>query len=109
TTAGRVIFNSDFPDDFPFQDDIVKKKELATLVDRCARRYSKMELASVLDALKSIGFHYATVAGVTIGLQDVKAPTEKPKIIDEHQPRADKVQQQKRRGSVTEDEEQQEL
>ena len=51
TTAGRVIFNSSFPDDFPFQNDLVKKKELAALVDRCAHTYNKADLANILDAL----------------------------------------------------------
>ncbi|MDQ3879035.1 MAG: DNA-directed RNA polymerase subunit beta', partial [Actinomycetota bacterium] len=47
TTAGRVILNAAFPDDFPFQNSPVKKKELAALIDRVAREYHKLELAHV--------------------------------------------------------------
>jgi DNA-directed RNA polymerase subunit beta' len=109
TTPGRVIFNDAFPDDFPFQNSVVKKKELASLIDLCARTYNKKELAEILDAVKSIGFSYATKAGVTIGLEDVTTPPEKPKILAEHERRAERVESQYRKGVITEDERRQEL
>ena len=109
TTPGRVIFNEAFPETFPYQNSPVKKKELAALIDRCARDYSKKELAVVLDAVKDIGFGFATKAGVTIGLEDVTTPPEKPKILAEHEKRAEKVEGQYRKGIITEDERRQEL
>jgi DNA-directed RNA polymerase subunit beta' len=109
TTPGRVIFNSAFPADFPFQNSVVKKKELAALIDLCARIYNKKELAEILDAVKSIGFSFATKAGVTIGLEDVTTPPEKPKILAEHERRAERVESQYRKGVITEDERRQEL
>ena len=109
TTAGHVIFNRSFPEDFPFQNSVVNKKELASFLDRCARTYPKQVVAQVLDAVKDTGFKYATRSGVTIGLEDVATPASKPKILAEHEKRADKVEQQYRRGVITEDERRQEL
>jgi DNA-directed RNA polymerase subunit beta' len=109
TTVGRVIFNESFPDDFPFQNEVIKKKELSALVERCAREYTKAELARILDKIKSTGFGYATRSGVTIGLQDVTTPAAKPKIIAEHEKQAEKVETQWRRGVITDDERRQEL
>jgi DNA-directed RNA polymerase subunit beta' len=109
TTVGRVIFNSAFPGSFPFQNSVVKKKELSALVDRCARTYDKKELTEFLDAIKDIGFTYATKAGVTIGLEDVTTPAEKPKIIADHEKKADRVESQFAKGVITEDERRQEL
>ncbi|MFN2594164.1 MAG: DNA-directed RNA polymerase subunit beta', partial [Actinomycetota bacterium] len=109
TTAGRVILNAAFPDDFPFQNSSVKKKELAALIDRVAREYHKLELARVLDAIKSIGFRYATKSGATIGLEDVTTPAAKPKILAEHEKRAERVESQYNKGVITEDERRQEL
>jgi DNA-directed RNA polymerase subunit beta' len=109
TTAGRVIFNDAFPADFPFQNSVVKKKEMAALIDRAAHLYDKADLAKILDAVKDVGFRYATRAGVTIGLQDVTTPVAKAKIIAEHERRADKVESQFRKGIITEDERRQEL
>jgi DNA-directed RNA polymerase subunit beta' len=109
TTCGRVIFNAAFPEDFPFQNSVVKKKELAQLIDRCARIYTKGDLAHTLDSIKDTGFRYATKAGVTIGLEDVTTPEKKPQILAEHEKRAEKVESQYRKGVITEDERRQEL
>jgi DNA-directed RNA polymerase subunit beta' len=109
TTPGRVIFNRSFPQDFPFQNSVVNKKELASFLERCARTYPKQVVAEILDAVKDTGFKYATKSGVTIGLEDVTTPASKPKILAEHEKRADKVEQQYRRGVITEDERRQEL
>ncbi|MFN2588182.1 MAG: DNA-directed RNA polymerase subunit beta' [Actinomycetota bacterium] len=109
TTPGRVIFNESFPADLPFQNSAFKKKELAALIDRCARTYHKKDLADILDRVKATGFRYASKAGITIGLEDVTTPPEKPKILAEHEKRADQVETQYRRGVITEDERRQEL
>jgi DNA-directed RNA polymerase subunit beta' len=109
TTAGRVILNEAFMDDFPFQNTPVTKKELSALIDRCARTYDKKELAELLDAVKSVGFKYATKAGVTISLSDVTTPASKPKILAEHEKRAERIESQFRKGVITEDERRQEL
>jgi len=109
TSAGQVIFNEAFPDSFPFQNTPVKKKELAALIDRCARTYDKKELSETLDKVKDRGFKWATKSGVTVGLQDVTTPASKPKILEEHQKRADKVETQYAKGIMTADERSQEL
>ncbi|MDQ4059477.1 MAG: DNA-directed RNA polymerase subunit beta' [Actinomycetota bacterium] len=109
TTAGRVIFNESFPEDFPFQDTPVKKKELAALVERCARHYDKKDLADALDNIKNVGFRYASKAGVTIGLEDVVTPASKPKILEAHEKQAQKVEGQYSKGVITESERNQSL
>jgi DNA-directed RNA polymerase subunit beta' len=109
TTVGRSIFNASFPEDFPYQDSPVKKKELTALVDRCARIYDKKELSEILDSLKATGFKYSTKSGVTISLDDVTTPAAKPKILAEHEKRADRIEGQYRKGVITEEERRQEL
>ncbi len=109
TTAGHVILNEAFPPDFPFQNGVVTKKELSGFIDRCARTYDKKELAELLDAVKTVGFTYATKAGVTISLSDVTTPASKPKILAEHERRAERIESQFRKGVITEDERRQEL
>ena len=46
---------------------------------------------------------------MTIGVEDVTTPPEKQKILDEHEKRAQKVEQQYRKGIITDDERRQEL
>ncbi len=109
TTPGRVILNEAFPENFPFQNMLIRKRELSGLIDRCARTYDKKDLAEILDAVKDVGFSYATKAGLTIGLEDVTTPPEKPKILSDHEKKAERVETQYRRGIITENERRQEL
>ncbi|MGZ5328717.1 MAG: DNA-directed RNA polymerase subunit beta', partial [Actinomycetota bacterium] len=109
TTIGRVILNGVFPDDFEFRNHPVLKADIARLVDEAVHRYDRATTENVLDGLKDLGFHYATRAGVTIGIEDVTVPPSKQKILDEHEKKAQKVEGQYRKGIITDDERRQEL
>ncbi len=109
TTIGRVLFNMAFPDDFEYRNQHVLKGDVASFVDEAVHRYDRTSVEEVLDNLKNLGFHYATRAGVTLGVEDVITPADKPKILDEHEKRAQKVETQYRRGVITDDERRQEL
>jgi DNA-directed RNA polymerase subunit beta' len=104
TTAGRVLFNTALPVDFGFINDTVGKKEMGTLIDRLARTYPKSETAASLDRLKNLCFRYASQSGLTISIDDVKTPQEKAEILDRHEKDAEKVEQQFRRGIITDGE-----
>ena len=109
TTLGRAIFNEALPEDFEFVNYQVGKKELGVIVNALAERYSKVDVANALDALKDTGFHWATRSGVTISMDDVVSPDSKPEILARYEDLAAKVQKQFDRGLITEDERRQEL
>jgi DNA-directed RNA polymerase subunit beta' len=109
TTLGRALFNEALPEDYPFVDKAVDKKELSGIVNDLAERYPKVQVAATLDALKAAGFHWATRSGVTISIEDVVTPTAKQGILERHEARAEKVQSQYERGLITDDERRQEL
>jgi DNA-directed RNA polymerase subunit beta' len=109
TTCGRLIFNEVFPPDYPFQNRVVGQRELATIIEECAERYGKVEMSRILDGIKALGFHYSTTAGITFGLTDIVEVPNKPKILGDYEHMADKVEQQYRRGIITDDERKQEL
>ncbi|NDE66086.1 MAG: DNA-directed RNA polymerase subunit beta', partial [Actinobacteria bacterium] len=109
TTIGRALFNEALPADFPYVDLDVTKKQLGGIVDRLAEFYPKVVVAQTLDALKSLGFHWATRAGATIGIEDVVTPPRKKEILESYETQADKVQSQYEKGLITDDERRQEL
>jgi DNA-directed RNA polymerase subunit beta' len=78
-------------------------------VDETVHDYHRAPGEQTLDNLKNLGFHYATRAGVTIGVEDVTVPPSKQKILDEHEKMAQKVEGQYRKGIITDDERRQEL
>jgi DNA-directed RNA polymerase subunit beta' len=109
TTIGRALFNEALPTDFPYVDIDVTKKQLGGIVDRLAEFYPKVVVAQTLDALKALGFHWATRAGATIGIEDVVTPPRKKEILESYETQADKVQSQYEKGLITDDERRQEL
>jgi DNA-directed RNA polymerase subunit beta' len=109
TTIGRALFNEALPADFPYVDLDVTKKQLGGIVDKLAEFYPKVTVAQTLDALKSLGFHWATRAGATIGIEDVVTPPRKKEILESYETQADKVQSQYEKGLITDDERRQEL
>jgi len=109
TTLGRALFNEALPADYPFVDVDVTKKQLGAIVDKLAEFYPKVTVAQTLDALKSLGFHWATRAGATIGIEDVVTPPRKKEILESYETQADKVQSQYEKGLITDDERRQEL
>jgi DNA-directed RNA polymerase subunit beta' len=109
TTPGRVLFNGAFPDEFEYVNRFVLKNDIGQLVDQCVRQFDRARVTQMLDDLKALGFHYATRAGVTLGVEDVTTPRAKASILEEHEKRAQKVEQQYKRGIITDDERRQEL
>jgi DNA-directed RNA polymerase subunit beta' len=104
TSVGRIIFNGALPDDFPYQNRPVGKKEVAEIVDQVAGRYDSDVIEKILDQIKSIGFRYATEAGITIGVEDIEVPPEKPGIISEAEKQVNDIEERYRGGFYTEEE-----
>ena len=109
TTIGRALLNEAFPTDFPYVNAVIFKSDVRRLIEEIIEHYKKSDVQQVLDAIKSLGFHYATRAGLTIGLEDVKTPANKTQILEEFEARADKVQDLYQKGVITDDERRQEL
>ena len=109
TTMGRAILNGAFPVGFPYVNAVLIKSDIRTLVEEVIHTYDKPDVANTLDNIKELGFHYATRAGLTIGLEDVKTPPGKKKILKKFEDRAVKVESLYQKGVITADERRSEL
>ncbi|MDR1807628.1 MAG: DNA-directed RNA polymerase subunit beta', partial [Propionibacteriaceae bacterium] len=109
TTLGRALFNAALPSDYPFVNEVVGKKKSGQIINDLAERYSKVDVATCLDALKDLGFRWATRSGVTVSISDVQTPPSKPEILKSYDAKAAKIDKLYERGQVTEDERRQEL
>ena len=109
TTIGRAIVNGSFPEGFPYINAVLVKSDVRTLVEEVIHTYDKPDVANTLDNIKELGFHYATRAGLTIGLQDVKTPPSKKQILETFEARAEKVESLYQKGVITDDERRSEL
>ena len=80
------------------------KKRLENLVGDCYRRLGSEVTADLLDALKDLGFRYATQAGFTVGIDDMRIPPEKDEIIASARKEVGPINGNYRNGVITESE-----
>jgi DNA-directed RNA polymerase subunit beta' len=117
TTPGRVIFNAEveraleesIEDDGAgvkrdFLNRTLAKREMDAFLSDLTERYGAHAISGVLDKVKSLGFDYATWAGITISKNDIVVPQEKEKILAQYEERVAKVEAQYERGLITEEE-----
>ena len=109
TTVGRAILNRVFPADFPFIDSTVYKADIRKIIEEIIDMYPRSQVQMTLDGIKEIGFEYATRSGLTIGLEDVKTPSDKKQILESFEAAAEKVEGLFQKGVITDDERRQEL
>ncbi|MDR2006261.1 MAG: DNA-directed RNA polymerase subunit beta', partial [Acidaminococcales bacterium] len=113
TTVGNAIFNEALPRDmrYFYQDGgqwhlekLIDKKELGRLVAKAHKLYGNTQTARILDDIKSMGYHNACVAGITIAVSDIKVPERKKEILDEAEHEVDRTELAFRRGLLSEEE-----
>ena len=101
TTVGRVLLNDCLPKEMPFINGLLKKRGLSDLVSFCYQKLGREKTVEMLDALKDVGFLYATLSGMSIGIDDMVVPEQKEKLVGDSQKEVMKVEQQYLDGAIT--------
>ena len=101
TTPGRIIFNKVLPQGLPFINDTVNKGKISDIITACYKEFGHSSTVALLDDLKNLGFEWATKAGLSISLDDLKLLPEKKNIIAGAQKQVNDVQSQYRKGIIT--------
>jgi DNA-directed RNA polymerase subunit beta' len=105
TTVGRVLFNNILPRgvvaELGFRDELMKKKQLSETVLQSYRRAGLRATVEFLDRLKRFGFDFATAGGISIGIEDLEIPAEKPELLAEAQKRVERFQRAYNTGQIT--------
>ncbi len=104
TTPGRVLFNQIIPDELGYVNQCMDGGKLKDLVGKCHRLLGQEATAEALDNLKAMGFHYATLAGITIGIDDVLVPPEKKDILEAAEKEVGRIRRYYRDGIITDTE-----
>ena len=104
TTPGRVEFNSIWPKELGFINKPAGKKQLGEIILRCYEVCGHAATVVCLDKLKDLGFKSATRAGVSIGINDMIIPEEKPAVIEKARGSVSQVEKQYRMGAITDGE-----
>jgi DNA-directed RNA polymerase subunit beta' len=104
TTVGRVLFNRVLPPELRFVNRVLDKGSLQDLVGEIYQLLREEGTPAVVDAIKDIGFEYATRSGTTIAVSDITVPVEKEQIISRTLDEAETVRRDYLRGLLTEQE-----
>ena len=104
TTAGRLVFNEEMPAEVAFENELLGDKELKKLIERVYKEQGSWLTVQMLDAIKAVGYKYATFFGATISMGDIIVPEEKAKMMDEATKKVDKITQEYHNGLITQDE-----
>jgi DNA-directed RNA polymerase subunit beta' len=106
TTVGRVVFNDATPAGWnePFRNHTMDKSALRKLITECYRRHGNAETAAFLDAIKTLGFRYATQSGTTVSISDIVVPDAKFKILEDAQDEVDRLHEYVDQGFMSPDE-----
>ncbi|MBI4656351.1 MAG: DNA-directed RNA polymerase subunit beta' [Elusimicrobia bacterium] len=106
TTVGRIIFNGNLPENIPFMNKAVGKRDLANLINECYKNpeVGHYETVQLLDKLMNLGFHYVTISGLSISMHDMLVPPAKESIIKKAREQVRDIEKQAAQGIVTENE-----
>ena len=104
TSVGRITFNSVLPNDYPYLNYEMNKSEISRLIEDCCNRYPLAEMPAILDGLKNVGFHYASIAGVTVSVYDATVPPNKGEILAAADEKVANILEDYEMGLMSEDE-----
>ena len=104
TSVGRIMFNAVLPPEMGYRNEEVDKTAMKDLTAECHRLLGSERTLEMLDAIKELGFHHASKAGITIGINDIEVSEEKGAIVGSAEDKVALLEQQYLDGLITEDE-----
>jgi DNA-directed RNA polymerase subunit beta' len=106
TTVGRVLLYEIVPKEVPFDfvNHVMDKKSLGELVNAVYRQVGNKATVLLSDQLRTLGYQYATAAGISISVDDMKIPLQKPQLVEEAQDDVTQFMQQYQEGLITDGE-----
>ncbi|MCK5237146.1 MAG: DNA-directed RNA polymerase subunit beta', partial [Deltaproteobacteria bacterium] len=106
TTVGRAILKEIVPSTISYAEvnKVMDKKQLAELIDKCYRRSGSKQTVILADRLKDMGYRYATKAGISICVDDMKIPEKKGKLLGDAYEEVKEIQSQYNEGLITDGE-----
>jgi DNA-directed RNA polymerase subunit beta' len=106
TTTGRCILYEVVPKEIPFEavNTVMTKKEVVRLIDLSYRNAGNKSTVLLADRLKDLGYKYATSAGISISIKDMRIPTNKHDLLEAAAQEVQKVEHQYTEGLITDGE-----
>ena len=108
TTFGRLQFRDVLPEELAKDptnwNTLMEKGALKDLVSRSYVHLGHNPTATMLDKIKQVGFHYATVSGITIAINDLQVSEQKGEVLNKAEDQIQQLEEQYQRGLISEGE-----
>ena len=106
TTVGRALLSNVLPEGLPFDviNKVMTKSTISKVINTCYRTLGLKDTVILCDQLMYTGFNYATVAGISIGINDLVIPLAKQEIVEAAEHEVKEIEQQFSSGLVTQGE-----
>lgn len=104
TTPGRVLFNEMLPKENRMYDITFGKGPLKKLISDLYEMHGFALTAELINDIKNFGYHYATFAGVTVGIEDLEVPEAKKEILAKADDDVAQIEQDYRDGKIINEE-----
>lgn len=106
TTVGRVLLYEVMPDNIPFElvNRVMTKRAAEELVDNCFRIAGGKSTVLLADRMRTLGFKYSTKSGISISIDDMQIPENKPEMMSKAHEEVINVQNQYAQGLITDGE-----
>ncbi|HUW72017.1 MAG TPA: DNA-directed RNA polymerase subunit beta' [Candidatus Humimicrobiaceae bacterium] len=106
TNVGRILFNQALPSDFPFQNKQIRVRDIEKIIAEIIEKYDPRFVEETLDKIKDLGFEYATISGISWGIDDLMIPAGKEGIIKEAEKEVEKIEEHFKKGLLSREEKQ---
>ena len=100
TTPGRLMFNTMLPKEVRDYTKTFGKGELGKLIAELYKRFGFEKTSELLDKIKAFGFHYGTLAGITVGIEDLEIPESKKTILEKAENEVAEIEEQYKSGEI---------
>ena len=100
TTPGRLMFNTMLPKEVRDYTKTFGKGELGKLIAELYKKFGFEKTSELLDKIKEFGFHYGTLAGITVGIEDLEIPESKKTILEKAENEVAEIEEQYKSGEI---------
>ncbi len=104
TTAGRLVFNDEMPAEVAYENALLGDKDLKKMIEKVYKEQGPWLTVQMLDAIKAVGYKYATFFGATISMGDILVPADKKEMMEKASNEEKSILKQFQEGVITAEE-----
>ena len=104
TSVGRLILNASLPTTYPYVSKLIDNKALKAMVRDIVEKYQGPDAINALDKIKTMGFEYCTLSGISWGMDDLIVPKEKEAMLEEAEKEVERIDSHFEKGLLSHEE-----